>query len=86
MLSRHSPVKFVNKNNDRIREMRIRLFFLAGKTANETHNFFQEAFGDLCLSRTKVFAWHKDFKEGRDSAQQRPGSGHPREARDKKKC
>ena len=35
----------------------------------------QEAFGDQALSKTRIFKWHKKFKEGRERIedQERPG-------------
>jgi len=33
------------------------------------------AFGEQCLSRARIFEWHKRFKEGRDSVDDNPRSG-----------
>ena len=33
----------------------------------ETYGMFKTAFGASCINRASVFAWHKRFKEGRES-------------------
>ena len=38
-----------------------------GKNATETYRRLQTAFRPSCMNRASVFAWHKRFKEGRDS-------------------
>ena len=35
------------------------------------------AFGEQCLSRARIFEWHKRFKEGRDTVDDNPRSGRP---------
>jgi len=35
------------------------------------------AFGEQCLSRARIFEWHKRFKEGQDSVDDNPRSGRP---------
>jgi histone-lysine N-methyltransferase SETMAR len=62
----------------------IKSFVLAGKSATETYSFLVEAYGDIALSRTRVFAWHKEFRDGRTSADRKQGSGRPREVRNLK--
>jgi histone-lysine N-methyltransferase SETMAR len=41
----------------------------------------QKAFGNDSLSRTKVFRWHKDFVNGRETVADEPRSGHPASVR-----
>jgi hypothetical protein len=39
-------------------------FNLKKKTAAETHQMLQEAFGDNAMSQSKTFLWNKRFKDG----------------------
>jgi histone-lysine N-methyltransferase SETMAR len=48
-----------------------------GKSATETLAMLQAAYGEECLSRTRVFEWHKRFKEGRTSVDDDSGRGRP---------
>jgi len=43
----------------------------------ETFEMLRTAFGEQCLSRARIFEWHKRFKEGRDSVDDSPRSGSP---------
>ena len=47
-------------------EQRINLKFLVrlGKTPTETFNLLQEVYEDAMMSRTRIFEWHKRFREG----------------------
>ena len=46
----------------------IKFCFKLGKNdATETYRMLQTAFGLSCTNRASVFAWHKRFKEGRES-------------------
>ena len=47
------------------------------KSATERFASLTEAYGDATLSRTKVFKWHKAFKEGRENVEDDPHSGRP---------
>ena len=47
------------------------------KSATETFASLTEAYGDVTLSRTMVFKWHKAFKEGRENVEDDPRSGRP---------
>ena len=40
-----------------------------GKMATETFNMLLEVYGDSCMSRTRVFEWHKRFVDGRLSVE-----------------
>ena len=42
------------------------------KSAIETFASLTEAYGDVTLSRTMVFKWHKAFKEGRENVEDDP--------------
>ena len=41
----------------------------------------QKAYGDAALSRTKIFEWHKRFREGRESVKDDEHSGRPTTSR-----
>ena len=64
-------------------EQRINLKFLVrlGKTPTETFNSLQEVFGDATMSRTRIFAWHKRFREEREDVEDNPRSGRPTTSR-----
>ena len=64
-------------------EQRINLKFLVrlGKTPTETFNLLQEVYGDATMSRTRIFEWHKRFREGREDAEDDPRSGSPTTSR-----
>jgi len=48
-----------------------------GRNGAETFEMLRTAFGEQCLSRARIFEWHKKFKEGRDFADDNPRSGRP---------
>lgn len=48
-----------------------------GKNASETLQLMHQVYGDLCLSRSNVFLWHKRFFEGRDSMEDNERTGRP---------
>ena len=64
-------------------EQRINLKFLVrlGKTSTETFNLLQEVYGDATMSRTRIFEWHKRFREGREDVEDDPKSGRPTTSR-----
>ena len=64
-------------------EQRINLKFLVqlGKTPTETFNLLQEVYGDATMSRTRIFEWHKRFREGREDVEDDPRSGRPTTSR-----
>jgi len=35
-----------------------------GRNGAETFEILRTAFGEQCLSRARIFKWHKRFKEG----------------------
>ena len=49
-------------------EQQINLKFLVrqGKTSTEALKLLQEVYGDKTMSRTRLFEWHRRFKEGRE--------------------
>ena len=49
----------------------VKTYVKAGKVATEAYNLFKEAYRDQVLSRSRVFKWHRQFKEGREDAQSR---------------
>ena len=55
----------------------IKLCVKLKKSATETFASLTEVYGDVTLSRTMVFKWHKAFKEGRESVEGDPRSGRP---------
>jgi len=38
-----------------------------GRNGVQIFEMLRTAFGEQCLSRARIFEWHKRFKEGRDS-------------------
>jgi len=45
------------------------------KTAMETYQLLQQAFGEDAIGRTQVFDWFRRFKEGRTSVESDLRSG-----------
>lgn len=64
------------------KEQRINIKFCVknGKSATETLQMLQIAYGDDCLSRTQVFEWHRRFKEGREDVNDDEHPGRPCDA------
>ena len=52
-------------------EQRINLKFLVrlGKTPTEAVKLLQEVYGDDAMSKTRLFEWHRRFKEGREQVE-----------------
>ena len=64
------------KNNmDSKTEIRavIKSFVKVGKNATEAYNFLCDGYGDLCPSKTMVFRYFKEYKEGRESIESERG-------------
>jgi hypothetical protein len=55
----------------------IKFGFSLKKTAAETHQMLQEAFGDNAMSQSKTFLWFRCFKDGRMSVVDDERSGRP---------
>ena len=58
--------------------------FRLGKSGAETYEMLQAAFGESCLSRSKIFEWYSRFKSGRRSFENdlrpgRPSTSHTEE-------
>ena len=64
-------------------EQRINLKFLVrlGKTPSDALGMLQEVYGDETMSRSRVFEWHKRFKEGREDVEDDSRSGRPSTSR-----
>ena len=60
-------------------KQRIYLKFLVhlGKTPTEALKLLQEVYGDNTMSRTRLFEWHRKFKEGREEVEDDHRSGRP---------
>jgi hypothetical protein len=61
---------------------RVNIKFLVKlkKSATETFQLLTEAYGEDCMSRARVFEWHKRFSEGRESVKDDDRPGRPRTA------
>ena len=46
----------------------------------ETFQLLTEAYGEDCMSRARVFEWHKQFSEGRESVKDDDRPDHPHTA------
>jgi hypothetical protein len=82
----HSAIVFVPPSYcemDVLKEQRvcIKFFQKFGKTATETYEMLQQAFGETVLSRSKTFEWYSRFKNGRTSIDDDPHTGRPSTAR-----
>jgi len=53
----------------------IKFCFKIGKTATETYQLLQQAYGEDAMGRAQVFDWFRRFKEGRTSAESDPPLG-----------
>ncbi|XP_011859854.1 PREDICTED: putative uncharacterized protein FLJ37770 [Vollenhovia emeryi] len=52
-----------------------------GKSGTETLAMIRQVFGSDSLSQTAVFKWHKLFKDGRESVEDKPRAGRPSTSR-----
>ena len=64
-------------------EQRINLKLLVrlGKTPTIALKLLQEVYGDDAMSRTRLFEWHRRFKEGREEMEDDLRSGRPSTSR-----
>jgi hypothetical protein len=46
-------------------------------SATKTVELIQKAYGDAALSRTTIFEWHKQFREGTESVKDDERNGQP---------
>ena len=60
-------------------EQQINLNFVVrlGKTPTEALKLLQEVYGDDTMSRTRLFEWHRRFKEVREEVEDDHTSGKP---------
>ena len=59
----------------------IKFCFKIGKTATETYQLLQQAYGEDAMGHTQVFDWFRQFKEGRTSIESDPCLGRPSTSR-----
>ena len=59
----------------------IEFCFKIGKTATETYQSLQQAYGENEMGRKQVLDWFRRFKEGRTSVASDPSSGRPSTSR-----
>ena len=59
----------------------IKFCFKAGKNTMETLQMVNAANGDQALSRSNVFQWYGQFRDGREDIEDDPRSGQPTECR-----
>jgi len=59
----------------------IKFCFKAGKSATETLQMVNAAYGDQALSRSNVFRWYGRFRDGRENTEDGPISGRPTDCR-----
>ena len=57
----------------------IKFCLKLGKNATETYGMLQTVFGASCMNRASVFAWHKSFKEVRESVRDDERCGRSKE-------
>ena len=64
-------------------EQQINLKFLVrlGKTLTQALKLLQEVYGDDTMSRTRLFEWHRRFKDGREEMEDDRRSGRPSTSR-----
>ena len=55
----------------------IKFCFQLGKTSSETIQMMQKAFGNECMSKTRIKEWYNRFKGGRTSVDSDSRSGRP---------
>ena len=59
----------------------IKFCFKAGKSATESLQMVNTAYGDQPLSRSNVFRWYGLFRDGREDTEDDTRSGRPTECR-----
>jgi len=60
-------------------QLAIKFCFKAGKSATETLQMVNAAYGDRALSRSNVFRWYGRFRNGREDTEDDSRSGRPTE-------
>jgi hypothetical protein len=71
---------------DVLKEQRVCIKFCQelGKTAIETYEMLQQAFGETALSQSKTYEWYSRCKNGRTSIDDDPHTGRPSTVRTNK--
>ena len=69
--------------SDKNLEQRINIKFCVkiGKSASETLALLTVVYGEYAMKKSRVFEWHRWFKEGREDVQDDPRSGQPKTQR-----
>ena len=67
-------LKMTEKQDQRIC---IKFCLQLGKTSSETIQMMQKAFGNECMSKTRIKEWYNRFKGGRTSVDSDSRSGRP---------
>ena len=55
----------------------LKVLVRLGKKPAEALKLLQDVYGDVAMSRARVFEWHRRFKEGREDVEDDPRSGRP---------
>ena len=55
----------------------IKFCFKLGKKFAETYELIKKVYGDDCMSRTQVYTWFTQFKNGRGDLNDDPRPGRP---------
>ena len=71
--------QLVNFKNSLEEQYAIKFCFKLGKNATEKYGMLLTAFWPSCMNRASVFAWHKRFKESRESVRDDERCGRSKE-------
>jgi len=64
------------------RRINLKFLFHLGKTATEALKLLQDIYGNNIMSRSRLFEWHRRFKEGREEVEDdHSRSGRPSTSR-----
>ncbi|XP_014487170.1 PREDICTED: putative uncharacterized protein FLJ37770 isoform X2 [Dinoponera quadriceps] len=59
----------------------IKFYVKLNKSPTETFNMIRKAYKNEAMSRTRVFEWHKKFKDGREDVEDEERAGRPTSTR-----
>ena len=62
-------------------QINLKVLVRHGKTPTEVLKLLQQVYGDDMRSRTRLFDWHRRFKEGREEVEDDQRSGRPSTSR-----
>ena len=62
-------------------QINLKSLVCLGKTPTEALNLLQEVYGDDTMSRTRIYEWHRRFKEGREEVEDDHRGGKPSTSR-----